>query len=57
MDENALMSIVFGLREAAFLIEDRVPKRWKGNALKAVKDAARMIEKMADDLREKETDK
>ena len=49
MDEkNRLMGIVFGLREAAFLIDDRVPKRWKGNALKAVKDAARIIEDMAD---------
>ena len=55
MDEkNRLMGIVFGLREAAFLIDDRVPKRWKGNALKAVKDAARLIEQMADEQKGEE---
>ena len=53
MDEkNRLMGIVFGLREAAFLIDDRIPKRWKGNALKAVKDAARIIEDMADAVKD-----
>ena len=57
MDENKLMGIVFGLREAAFLIEDRVPKRWKGNALKAVKDAARIIEDMVDGQKERGQDK
>ena len=45
-----IVGVLKGLHEAECLLEDRVPARYRGNALRAVRDAMEI-------LKEKETEK